>query len=94
MAPSRKQADQADKKTGPRRISGTLLSDMVGMGAQLGLTQKALYNRVARGEIPHRKLQGRIVFVRTEIEAFLAALPGVSLEEALSNLAARRGEAP
>lgn len=38
---------------------------------------------------PHRKLSGRLVFVRLEIEALVSALAGVSLEQALENLRAR-----
>jgi len=47
--------------------------------------------RAARGQLPHRKLGGRLVFLRAEIEAFLAALPGVTSAEALENVRARTG---
>jgi len=52
----------------------------------LGLSERALRARVARNQVPYRKLGGRIVFVKSELEAFMASLNGVSLDEALGNL--------
>jgi hypothetical protein len=42
--------------------------------------------------MPHRRLGGRIFFLRTELEAWLETLNGVTLDEALENLKVRRGE--
>src|SRR5262245_36364265 len=84
--PPRRKGPQAS----PRSLNGQMLYGMAEACKKFGLRTKALWNRVARGEIPHRKLGGRIVFIQTEIDAFVAALPGVTLEEALRNLAARR----
>ena len=57
----------------------------------LGMTQKAVRQRVARRMIPVRKWGGRICFVRTELDRFIASLPGCDLEEALENEEAKRG---
>jgi hypothetical protein len=85
--PPRKLEGQA---RGARRIAGELIWDVPGLGARLGLPAKAVYNRAARGEIPHRRLSGRLVFIKVEIERWIAGLPGVSVEEAVANVTARR----
>jgi excisionase family DNA binding protein len=46
------------------------------LAALLGITRKSAYQRVARGQIPHRKWGRKLVFVRAEIVAFLDSLPG------------------
>lgn len=50
----------------------------------LGLTEKALRQRIARGQIPYRKLGKRILIPAEELEQFLAALPGRSAREAVT----------
>jgi hypothetical protein len=47
----------------------------------LGRTEGAVRNLVLRRQIPYRKLAGRLVFLRCEIEAWINAAPGVRLEE-------------
>jgi excisionase family DNA binding protein len=44
-------------------------------------TTTALYRMVARGQIPYRKCGRRLLFRRSEIERFLAGLPGRPLEK-------------
>jgi Helix-turn-helix domain len=56
-------------------------------------SEKAVYQDVARKRIPFRKFGGRVIFLKDELEKFLMDLPGVTLEEARENLAARNGEA-
>jgi hypothetical protein len=45
-----------------------------------------------RGEMPYRKLGGRIIFLWSEIEEWLKSLPGRSLEEVLKIQKARGDE--
>jgi excisionase family DNA binding protein len=72
-----------------RALDGELLD--VSKGALLlGCTEKGLRRRIERREIPFRRLGGRVVFLRSELEAFLGALPGCLLEEALGNVRSRR----
>lgn len=60
-----------------------------GAAEMLDTTPKALYQLVARRTIPFRKLGGRVIFLKDELEKFLINLPGVPLEEARENLAVR-----
>lgn len=54
------------------------------VAAKLGMTPKAVYVRVTRGEIPHRRWGRKLVFCEAEIDHFLSALPGVSVLGALA----------
>jgi hypothetical protein len=47
---------------------------------------------VERRTIPFKRIGGRIVFLKTALEQWLSQLDGCSVEEALKNLAQRRGE--
>jgi hypothetical protein len=42
--------------------------------------------------MPYHRLNGRIILIRSELEAWLAGLPGVTLSEARANMAERNGE--
>ena len=75
---------------GPRHISGTLL-DVRHAALFLGVTEKTLRARVARRLVPFRRLGGRVVFVKGDLEAFLSSLGGCSVEEALTNVDTRGG---
>lgn len=57
-------------------------------------TPKAIRQRIARRTLPFRKLGGRIIFFKCELEQFLRDLPGCSIEEARSNTLARGGVHP
>lgn len=74
---------------GPRTIDGVAL-DVRSASAFLGATEKQTRGLVARRLIPFRRLGGRVVFLRQEIEAWLAALPGCTLTEVQTNQEARR----
>jgi hypothetical protein len=87
--PPRKQSGQAKR---PRRFDGLLAKDIAGQAGELGETEKALRAQVARGTIPYRRLGGRIIFLPDEIREFLRQLPGVTAEQALANVAARRAD--
>ncbi|THJ23576.1 MAG: helix-turn-helix domain-containing protein [Nitrospira sp. CG24E] len=81
----RKQKGQG---LGPRTVNGALL-DVHGAAVFLGTTEKTLRGQVARRLIPFRRCGGRIYFVRSELEGWLAALPGCTLDEAKQNGAQR-----
>jgi excisionase family DNA binding protein len=49
-----------------------------------GMTEKAFRQRLARGQLPYRKLGRRILIPADELEKFLAALPGTTAEEAIA----------
>ena len=86
IAPPKKLTGQG---TGPRRFDGEVL-DVRGAAAMLGTSEKLVRSRVERRLIPFRRLGARIVFLRQEIEQWLAALPGCTLTEAQANQEVRR----
>ena len=71
-----------------RAINGDLL-DIASASQLLGCSQKMMRARLARRIVPFRKLGGRIVFRRAELEQFIDGLPGVTVAQAHANLAAR-----
>lgn len=71
-----------------RSFKGELL-DVATASQLLGCSEKTLRARVSRRLVPFRKFSGRVVFRRTELEKFIADLPGCSLEEAERNLEVR-----
>lgn len=83
--PPRKKKGQG--KGDLRAIGGALLG-VHEAGGYLGITEKMVYARVARRQIPFKKWGGRIVFVRKELEAFIekGLDGGCSVDEALQNL--------
>ena len=66
--------------------------DVRGVAELLGTTADMIRSRVSRGLLPYRRWGGRIIFVRSEVEAFLRQLPGCSFDEALRNQAERQGQ--
>jgi excisionase family DNA binding protein len=64
--------------------------DVPGAAKLLGLTERSIRARVARHQLPFRRLGGRIIFRRAELLDFLEKLDGVGLGEALAN-ATREG---
>ncbi len=85
--PPPKKAGQA---TGPRRING-LVMDVASLARKYGMPEKKVRSDVARGLLPHRqsRVGGRILFLEDEIIDFYRRLPGVTMSEALANIAAR-----
>jgi excisionase family DNA binding protein len=51
---------------------------------ELGLTPKAVRQRIARGQLPFRKLGKRVLIPVTELKTFLATLPGRTAKEAVA----------
>lgn len=88
QTPPRKQAGQG---CGFRRIDGAVM-DVRTAAAFLGGSEKQLRGMVDRKLIPFRRLGStRIIFIRTEMEAWLANLPGCTIDQAQENLRVRRG---
>jgi hypothetical protein len=87
--PPRKQNGQG---VGPRWIDGAAL-DVRGASVFYGGTEKRTRGYVARRQIPFRRLGGRIIFLRAELEQWLTTLDGCTLDEARTNLEARHERA-
>jgi excisionase family DNA binding protein len=51
------------------------------VAALIGSTEKALRNRLARGQFPFRRLGRRVLIPADELEKFLAGLPGRTARE-------------
>ena len=85
--PPRKQFGQG---RGPRRIDGALL-DVRGGSIFFGWSEKKTRGMVARRLVPFHRLNGRIIFLRTELEQWLASLGGCGLAEARKNQEMRHG---
>ena len=49
--------------------------------AMLGRSPHAIYRLVDRQRIPYRKDGRRVLFVESELRAFIDALPGMTLEQ-------------
>lgn len=86
----RPPAKRAGISSGPRRLDGELW-DVHTAAAMLGSSEKMVRSQVARKLLPFKKLGGRVVFLPDQVRSYLAALPGVGVEEALVNLRARGG---
>jgi hypothetical protein len=50
----------------------------------LGLTESEVLELAQLGQIPYRILVGQYLFLITELDAWFAALPGVSVYEAIA----------
>ena len=71
-----------------RSFSGDLL-DVATAAALLGTTPKGIRARIARRTIPFKRLGGRLVLLRHELENFVETLDGCSVSEARANLESR-----
>lgn len=72
-------------KWAPRSFTGAAL-DVHACAGLLGTSPRAIRGMVAKKIIPHRRLAGRVIFIRTEIESWLVGLSGCTPEEARENL--------
>ena len=57
------------------------LIDIALTATLLGRSENAVRRMVERRQLPYRKSGRRIMFVESEVRAFIDALPGLSLEE-------------
>ena len=56
-----------------------------------GMTEKAIRQRIARGQLPYVKLGRRVLIPVDDLERFLAALPGKTADEAMAAVEEGRG---
>lgn len=83
-------ADGLSKKFTKREtVSGEVLNVTSTALEYFDGSQKAVRKGVERRLIPFRRRGGRIIFLRSELEQFFAALPGCRVEEALKNAMGR-----
>jgi len=87
--PRKTPRKQVGQGTGPRAFNGLAL-DVRGASVFYGGTEKQTRGLVARRLIPFRRLGGRIIFLRSELEMWLSTLDGCTLAEAKTNRAARQ----
>ena len=87
MSPPKKRIGQG---AGPRRVDGALMDVRTG-AAFIGCTVKTLRGYVSRRLILFRKLGGRVLLVREDIDRWARELDGCSVGEATENVRARRG---
>ena len=52
----------------------------------LGTTPRAVYARIYRQQLPHRRLGGRVVILVEDLNLYLNSLPGLSAQEALDSV--------
>jgi excisionase family DNA binding protein len=57
----------------------------------LGISDKATWQRLYRGEIPYRRWGRRVLIPLDELERFLAALPGKTADEAMARVEEEKG---
>ena len=74
----------------PRRTVNGLLLGVPEASALIGNSERSLRGLIAAGVIPYRKLGGRVVFRRSELEKWIENLEGVSLKDAEANRKARQ----
>ena len=56
------------------------------LAVELGITQRAAWQRIYRKQIPHRRWGRSVIIPRAELDEFLAALPGTSAQEAIQKV--------
>jgi len=59
--------------------------------AVLGISEKAAWQRLYRGELPCKRWGRRVLISMEELEKFLAALPGTTAEQAVATVEEGRG---
>ena len=65
----------------PAPSNGPALLDVRQAATVLGLTEKAVRRMIERRILPHRRIRRRVVVLRNELEQWLDALPGVTLDQ-------------
>lgn len=60
--------------------------DVKSTARYLGATTNAIYAAVARRQIPYRRFGRKLVFDRLELDVYVKALDGVTVEEAIARL--------
>ena len=65
---------ETEQPAARRRYDGGELLDVAGTAALLGTTERAVRARIARRQLPHLRLGGRVVVRRAALLAFLESL--------------------
>lgn len=86
--PSEKQKRTVKRVKRPATAKQRVLT-VAQYAEEIGKTERAAWLDIYRGLVPHRRQGRRVIILRDELEAFLKALPGVSVEEAAEKAAAR-----
>lgn len=79
---ARQGGETVKKRQTKRTIAGQDVMDVATLAGRMGTTDKTIRAKVARRAIPFRRWNGRIIFLRQEIEEFFENLPGCTAEEA------------
>jgi len=67
-------------RTGERYLTPKECADYLGVG------KSTLLKWTSRGEVPHRRInQRKLFYIRKEIDEWVNALPGRTVEEAMNN---------
>jgi hypothetical protein len=56
----------------------------------LGVSPKFVRARISSSQLPSRRLGGRVIFLRAELERFLSGLPGTTADQILERLEQRQ----
>lgn len=72
------------KRTAPLPSPAARYLDTKSAAAYLGTTPGAIYASVARRLIPYRRFGRKVVFDKVELDAYIKALEGVSVDEAVA----------
>lgn len=81
-----------DTRQGPRLDNGADFLTVRDAARYFNTSEKAIRHRMSRGLLPYRRIHGRLVLLRAELDAIIESAPGVRLDEAQHNAAMRRGE--
>ncbi len=64
-----------------QRLDQEIIFGARGLSQLTGFARGTVYNKVHRGEIPHRKLGHRLIFIKSEVLRYLDELPGLRAED-------------
>ena len=56
------------------------------VAARLGISERAVRQRIYRGQLPHRRWGRRVIIPLDELEEFIKNLPGCTVAEALEEM--------
>lgn len=87
--PPKKRKKRPGEAKKLRSIGGEVL-DVDACARFLGTSPYTVRARKDRGLLPYHRWGGRVVFIRTELVEFFEKLNGVSVSEALENIANRQ----
>ena len=89
IPPKRKKREEGEGEPKQYRTIDGYLLDVRSCSAFCGWSEKKTWGMLKRRLIPFRKMGGRVIFLRAEIEAWLLTFDGCTLEEAAKNHEAR-----